>query len=52
MNTITLSNEIKSLYNQLTESAQTILKGCTILCEGVSIRQRRILLMSYYQFSP
>lgn len=38
MNTITLSNEIKSLYNQLTESTQTILKGCTILCEGVSIR--------------
>ena len=38
MNTTTLSNEIKSLYNQLTESAQTILKGCTILCEGVNIR--------------
>lgn len=37
MNT-TLSNEIKSRYDQLTESAQTILKGCAILCEGVNIR--------------
>lgn len=37
MNT-TLSNEIKSHYDQLTESAQTILKGCAILCEGVNIR--------------
>ena len=35
---ITLSNEIKSRYDQLKESAQTILKGCTILCKGVSIR--------------
>lgn len=39
MNTTTLSNDIKSRYDQLTESAQTILKGCTIFCtEGVSIR--------------
>lgn len=40
MNT-TLSNEIKSrYYDQLIESAQTILKSSTILCvEGVSIRQ-------------
>lgn len=34
----TLSLEIKSRYDQFTESAQTILKGCTLLCtEGISI---------------